>query len=486
MPRRSIRLRLLLWFGLFLAILIAGFAATAWLLQKSARLEEVDSELARRVDLISRTFRSGEFGLPPGHAREFGPPPAGGHRHPDGRWRPPPQAHLRAPVQLPADVTRQFPAGSYFAVWGAQENRLLAQSGPEMASVPRPRQNAPQTLIRLRIRGTCREAYQFTERNDCILAGADIAPLLAELRQFAWQAGAAGLFVLLAGLGGGWLVSGLQLDSIRRIGDTARRIADGNLAERIPGRNMDRELGQLADVLNTTFARLEAAFERQRQFTADAAHELRTPLAVILAETQSALRRDRSAEEYRETLRTCEETAQNMRRLADSLLLLARLDAGPAGEAREPVDLARLAATCATQFRPLAESRGLQLTTDCRPAALSGQPEQILRVFNNLLMNAIEYNRPGGTVTLATRLDNGQAVVTVTDTGAGIAAADLPHVCERFYRATKSRTGTEGHAGLGLAISKAIVEAHGGRLDIASAPEAGTTVTLRWPAPAAA
>ena len=93
---------------------------------------------------------------------------------------------------------------------------------------------------------------------------------------------------------------------------------------------------------------------------------------------------------------------------------------------------------------------------------------------------------PGGTVTLATRLDNGQAVVTVTDTGAGIAAADLPHVCERFYRATKSRTGTEGHAGLGLAISKAIVEAHGGRLDIASAPEAGTTVTLRWPAPAAA
>ena len=485
MPRRSIRLRLLLWFGLFLALLIAGFGTAVWRLQQATRLEEIDAELARRVDLVSRAFRAGDSG-PPGHGRKSGPPPQDRDRSLDRRPRPPPQGHMRAPVQLPASVSGQFSAGSYFAVWGAQENQLLAQAGTEAAAVPRPDRDRAQTLLRLRTRGPLREAYQFTERDDCVLAGTDITPLLADLRLFAWQTGGLGLSVLLLGLGGGWLVSGLLLDSIRRIGGTARRIADGNLAERIPVRDMDRELGQLADVLNSTFARLEAAFERQRQFTADAAHELRTPLAVIISEAQTVLRRERSPGEYRDTIRACEQAAQRMRRLADSLLELARLDSACAQDPRTPADLARIAADCIAQVQPLAAERNIRIESDLQPGPLTGHPDRLARVFTNLIANALEYNRPGGRILVKTGTLAGEIIAVVADTGIGIAPEDLPHVFERFYRTAAARSGAEGHAGLGLAICKAIVEAHGGRMEAASTPGSGTSITVKFPASTAA
>ena len=477
------RLRLLLWFGFCLAILIAGFGFAACHIQKTAQLGRIDAELAERVDLVSGAFRQSELhsSPPPGPKLDFA---AEAHPHPPpdmGRHGPP--RHFRAPVQLPDKVVRQFGPGWYFAVWGAQENRLLVQSTAMLKDLPKPNAATTQTLLRYRTRDTLREAYQFTERSDCVLAGCDLAPELARFHRFAWKIAAAGGLILLLGLGGGYLASGLLLVSIRQIGGTARRISEGSLAERIPTGDMDRELAQLADVLNATFARLDAAFERQRQFTADAAHELRTPLAVIISDAQTALRRERGAEEYRDTIRSCEEAAQKLRRLSDSLLELARLDSGREQGRRTDADLADLAANCLEQLRPLALEREIRIEADLQPAPFACHPDQIARVFVNLIGNALEYNHPGGQIRVATSAQDGEITAVVSDTGDGISPEDLPHIFDRFYRASQARTRSAEHAGLGLAICKAIVEAHGGRIEAASTPGAGTAVTLRWPAP---
>lgn len=489
MPRKSIRLRLLAWFGFILAALVAGFGVVAFQLQKRAAFGEVDAALALRVAAVSRAFRGSEPHPPPefGADRRPEPPPefAVDHRRePRPDFRHPPH-HERTPVQLPEEVLRQFDPGEYFAVWGLHENRLLAQSGPEADAIPRPTISPTESLLRYRTRGSSREAYQFTERGDCVLAGGDLAATQTRLRLFAGQLVAAGLLVLLLGLGGGILASRLLFASIQRIGATARRIAAGNLAERIPAADMDRELGELADVLNSTFARLDAAFARQQQFTADAAHELRTPLAVILSETQTALRRERAPEEYRDSIRACEEAAQHMRRLSESLLALARLDAGNAPGEREPVDLALVARECLDRLQALADGRGVRLQADLRPATLPGQVDQLGRVFANLLENAVDHTPAGGTVRISTSAENGQIVAAVADTGVGIPPEALPHVFDRFYQVAQSRSGREGHFGIGLALCKAIVEAHGGRIEAASELNAGTTMTLRWPAPSA-
>ena len=487
MFRPSIRIRLLLWFGFLLALLVAGFGTTAYQLQKSAAMEEIDAELARQVELVSvafrgaeieQRFRSHEHGMPPpdfrGRPHPMGPPP--------GEF--PRERFSRAPFILPESVTNRFAAsnGCFFAVW-AEEGSRLSQSAflPDALEPPRP-PNAG-TAIRHRTRGTWREAYHFTEMRDCVLVGCDIADDLARLRNDGWGLAGAGGLVLLLGLGGGWFFAGLALRSVRHIGATAQRISEEHLSERIPTDGMDRELGQLADVLNATFARLDAAFARQRQFTADAAHELRTPLAVIISDAQTALRRERGAEEYRDTIRSCEEAAQKLRRLSDSLLELARLDSGREQGRRTDADLADLAANCLEQLRPLALEREIRIEADLQPAPFACHPDQIARVFVNLIGNALEYNHPGGQIRVATSAQDGEITAVVSDTGDGISPEDLPHIFDRFYRASQARTRSAEHAGLGLAICKAIVEAHGGRIEAASTPGAGTAVTLRWPAP---
>ena len=480
MPQKSIRLRLLLWFGFFLAVLIAGFGVSAYHLQKNARLEDIDAELARLVDLVGGAFRQGEHRPPP---PPMDRPDFGGEkdfRHPPPHGMAPP-LRKRTSLKLPKQTTSQFTNGTYFAVWGSLENTLLAQSSPEMNSIPLPTTSPRQTVLRYRTRDTRREAFQFTERQDCVLAGCDIAPILDSLRRFAWQIAAVGALVLLLGLGGGVMVSSLLLDSIRQISQTARRISDGNLSERISTRDMDRELGQLAEVLNATFARLEASFARQRQFTSDAAHELRTPLAVILSDTQTALRRERSAEEYRDTIQACEESAQKMRRLSESLLLLARMDSGADQGPPETVNLPECIQESLAQTRRQAEQRGIRMELDLQPAVVSGHPEPIGRVFTNLLVNAIDYNTPAGIIRLATRTEPAAVVATVADTGIGIPPEALPRIFDRFYRVSSARSPSEGHCGLGLAICKSILEAHGATIEAASQPGQGTTFTLRFP-----
>jgi heavy metal sensor kinase len=269
---------------------------------------------------------------------------------------------------------------------------------------------------------------------------------------------------------------------VEDISATASRISAGNLSERISVPDADNELGRLAGVLNSTFARLEAAFAQQKQFTADASHELRTPLAVLISEAQTALARKRDAAEYRETVEACLDTAQQMRRLTESLLELARFDAGQEQIERSQLDLAETARGCIERLRPFAAERGIQIHCDLSPTQAFGNADRLTQVITNLLTNAIHYNKPNGEIRVSTQTENGVAILTVADTGQGIAPQDLPHVFERFYRADKSRSRAHGRFGLGLAICKAIVDADGGNIEVSSQLGSGTTFTVRLPA----
>ena len=224
---------------------------------------------------------------------------------------------------------------------------------------------------------------------------------------------------------------------------------------------------------------METAFAQQKQFASDAAHELRTPVSVLLTQTQTALTRDRSAADYKLTVEACHRAAQRMRRLIESLLELARFDAGQEVLRREKFDLLKVVTEGVELVKPLADERTVKIISEVTPLPITGDAMRIGQVVTNLLTNAIQYNRVGGEVRVTARLENGFAIVSVVDTGQGIAPEDLPRVSERFYRADKSRTA--GGAGLGLSICKAIVAAHGGTLDVASESGTGSTFTVRLP-----
>ncbi len=486
----SIRWRLQLWHGLMLGLVLIAFAATAWRLERATTFQRVDQELERRVGAIVNALRRG--GEPPVRPPQ-GPPaeerPSAAQ--PPGQEPPPPERPAPGPVpgdaapeiRLPERESSAFDGRadtvSYYVAWGPR-GREIARSALAPADVPRPE---PVAGVReSRLRGSLREYVHCTPQADCIVVGRNIGEELAGLRRLASLLVGVGIGVFLFGLAGGWWISTRALRPIGRISATAASISTGDLAQRIPVGNAGSELDELARVLNDTFARLQASFTRQAQFTADASHELRTPVSVVLTEAQAALAHERPAAEYRESLATCQRAAQRMRHLIDSLLTLARLDAGDASASRTRCEIDRVAGDVIALLRPLAEQHGVTLTTRLGPAQCDANAEQLGQVVANLLNNAIYYNHVGGSVTIETAAEPGAAVLTVTDTGRGIAPEDLPHVFERFYRADKARSNADGRCGLGLAITRAVVEAHGGTVHVTSVPGQGSTFTVRLPA----
>ncbi len=333
----------------------------------------------------------------------------------------------------------------------------------------------------MRTRGEYREAYKFMPFGTCLLVGRSVGPEMAAMRRLAYWLVGAGAGVLMIGLAGGWWVASRAIRPIDDISRTAVKIAAGDLAQRINTADTDSELGRLASVLNSTFARLEAAFAHQSRFTSDASHELRTPVSVILSQTQTILSRERSATEYREALQACQRAAQRMRNLTQSLLELARLDAGQAAMQHQGFDLARAARESLELVRPLAAERGVELRSELTAVQCQGDAERLGQVVTNLLTNAIHFNRDHGEVRVSTGSENGNAILSVGDTGQGIPPEDLPHIFERFYRVDKSRSRIQGRTGLGLAICKAIIDAHSGTIEVSSQPGAGSTFRIKLP-----
>jgi len=492
----SIKWRLQAWHGFLLLCLVTGLLAGFYIFAHREKIQSLDNQLGEiMTPLMPRFAPAGALrperrprpeGLPTDGPAE-GSPDAPPIRRSDGaqppeRDFPPPENPRREDLRDNREWTDRFaiPDRFYFIVWNDWGKRIADSTNAPSDRVASKPPGPGQGRV-FETRGDFREVTQFTPNGRCVLVGTSLTPLREEMRTLAATLVVLGLGIVVVGFAVGWWLASRALRPIAEISRAAQDLAAGDLSQRINPSETESELGQLATVLNSTFTRLDAAFAKQRQFTSDAAHELRTPVSVILTQTQSTLNKERSPAEYRESLEACQRAAQRMKKLVESLLELARLDAGQPNTTQESVNLARCAEEGVSLIRPLAEDRKVRFQLDLAAATCLGNADQLALVITNLLANAVHYNRDGGEAIVSTRSEPDAAILTVADTGLGIAPEHLPNIFDRFYRADTARTSSQGRTGLGLAITKSIVEAHGGTIEVTSTPGTGTTFVVRLP-----
>jgi heavy metal sensor kinase len=288
---------------------------------------------------------------------------------------------------------------------------------------------------------------------------------------------------------GGWWLAGRALAPVRTMTESAKRIEARNLAERLPQPARNDELGQLARTFNQLLDRLQAAFQRERRFTADISHDLRTPLALMKSTIGVALNRPRSTDELQGTLMEIDDQIDRLSSILDAALTLSRADSEQLDEQFAPLNLSELLLDLSETAGPYAEEEhNVTLACDIAPDLwVNGDRDYLTRLFLNLLDNAMQYSPPGKTIRLVLGSQpNGaqeeRIIATVEDSGPGIAAEDLPLVFDRFYRADKARTGNDHkHVGLGLSIAQAIAQAHRGGITVESAPGEGSKFTVWLP-----
>ncbi len=285
-------------------------------------------------------------------------------------------------------------------------------------------------------------------------------------------------FVLAAAAASGVFIADRALKPIDHITQVAARIDRERLNQRIDHTRATDELARLTHTFNQMLNRLQSAFEAERRFTADASHELRTPLTIIKGHLDVALTRQRTPDEYIDTLTALQAENDRLIRLVNNLLLLAKLDTSAQHHERETIDLAEMLDLVGAQMRVMANEKAITMDVDVpQLPAITGSSDQLIRLFLNLLDNAIKYTPSGGLVTLRARQAEKHIEVCIIDTGIGITPEHLPLLFNRFYRID----GAQGGAGLGLAIADGIVREHGGTIHIDSTPSVGTTVCVRIP-----
>ena len=433
---KSLRARLVVWYGLVLGLVLVLFGVTTtWGLWRLL-LADVDRDLAAVADSLATVIE----------------------RRPDGGYdldfTDAQLAQLRGSPSV------------YYGFWGP-DGGLIDRSA-RTVSLP------ARAVPGVGLRDGSREVIRTLAGDVSLLVGRDLQGERARLAQTARLLVLAGLAGLGVALAGAWFLAGRALAPIARIGDAAEAMSERNLGVRIDMAQTESELGGVAAALNQAFDRLQGAFDRQARFTADASHELRTPLASLMTEAEWALSRERSTVDYRAALATCLRAAWRMRAVVNGLLTLARADAGTPSAARAVVRLDAVAGELVQSLQASASGKQVTLTYHAVPVTVSGDPDRLRELVSNLVINAIEYNRPGGSVTVSLERVGTSARLLVEDTGIGIAADHLPHVFERFYRVDPTRARERGGAGLGLSIAAWIAEIHGGAISCSSQPGQGT------------
>lgn len=439
--RESLRVRLVLWYAVVLTLVVVSYGGAVVYQSWRSMIAGVDAELgayAREVNKALTPVDGGRFDLelPPDAATYF-------FRREGGR--------------------------PYYVIWN-QHGELVDQSDPDLPA-GRPGNTAAGR----------RESVLQTASGATVLVGRDIS----DLRRARWSlflnVALAGIATLVVAIFGGWFVAGRALAPIKRISQTARAMSDGDLNARIAVEHTDSELEQVASTLNDAFDRLRLAVEQERRFIADASHELRTPISVLRAETEWALDRERSTQQYKEALTVGRRVALRMQDIVERLLALVRADVAPDAQEFAPVAMRALIDDVAAWLAPMAQARGVRLTVSGDPFTVKGDAEQLREAVNNVIANAIVYNTPGGTVTISTRETGGIARIEVVDTGIGIPADAVPRVFDRFFRVDKARSREIGGSGLGLSIARTIFTAHGGDITCTSEPDVGSMFVITLP-----
>jgi heavy metal sensor kinase len=285
---------------------------------------------------------------------------------------------------------------------------------------------------------------------------------------------AIGLFMLT-----GWALGPLKVFS-SKVG----RITEENLSERVDERGFGAELRPLAEGFNTMLGRLDTSFARQKQFLSDASHELRTPTTIIKSFCDVTLRRDRDEQEYKEALVKIGAAVNRMSEIINRILVISRLDSGTIRFKPVSIDLKDMLGDVMRLISISAADKGIEVRLDGSDISIRGDREGLTEVFTNIVENALKYNKDGGRVDIHLASGDGGgaggAVVTVKDTGIGIPGEKIDKIFDRFYRVDSSRELTVG-SGLGLSIVRTIVEAHGGTIEVESAPDKGSTFRVRLP-----
>ena len=335
-----------------------------------------------------------------------------------------------------------------------------------------------QHQLALSVRQLAQSVHQLTQAGTV-----QAAQRAVDAHELLVNSGIALAIVAVLALLAGWLVAGRMLRPIRTITRTARRISSTSLHERLALDGPEDELKELGDTLDGLFARLEAAFEAQRHFVANAAHELRTPLTAERTLLQVALDDPgTTAAAWRATAREMLASSDEQARLIEALLTLASSESGLNGH--EPVDLAATVSATLAGLQGQADRLGIHLEEATEPASLDGDPLLTERLVANLLANALGHNTPGGRVEVSTGVQEGRAVLSVTNTGPVISAADVDRLFQPFQRLDRHRAAYQDGHGLGLSIVRAISTAHHASITARPGPDGGLSVSVTFPPPA--
>jgi signal transduction histidine kinase len=324
--------------------------------------------------------------------------------------------------------------------------------------------------------GTYREITEQL-RNDHLKEPADYA--LFETSEMIFQVG---LPAILLGLLGGWWMTRHALAPVTRLAKTVENIREHNLREPLPRSGNGDELDRLTEVFNAMTARLDGSFQRIREFTLHASHELKTPLTVLRGEFETALNEENPSQTQKERLSSQIDEIERLTKIVDGLTLLMKADAGQIKLNREPVRLDDLVRESFADAKILAQPQGIQVSlSPCEEAVLSGDRHRVRQLLLNLTDNAIKYNQPNGTVTLSLKRIDGFAEFKIENTGPGLAPELQARVFERFFRGDSSHSNAIEGCGLGLSIAQWIVAAHAGSIRLVSKPKESTTVTVQLP-----
>lgn len=460
--RWGLKARLVFWYGISLAVILAGtFSIADWLLWRSLS-RQVDATLLALVETEAASALDSEKI----HLHEI--------KHASGQ---PAFATIDKLVQIvdvdgrvinrSANLRDMMLPVSHALLARARSRETVFETLPDFAGEP-----VRVVSFPIEQEGKVRYVLQ-------------VATPLSPIRTFLGTTRFLGIVVSTAILAivtlTGAILARNVLRPIEAIVAMAQRIGGSSLRERLPHPGTKDEIGYLVNTLNGMLDRLERAFAVQSRFTADAAHELRSPLSRLRSEIEVSLRRPRVSLEYQAALSSCLEEIDRLSRLTEDLLMLARLDAGERHANRsEPVFVAPVIDQAVKQLQPEARRKNVTITVEpSPPISVAVYDRSLGQVIGNLLENAVKFSLPGGNVSVSITGNDADVLLTVSDTGPGIPRDDLPRVFERFYRGDASRTSEVPGVGLGLAICRGIVQAYGGSISIDSKPGAGTTVTVR-------
>jgi heavy metal sensor kinase len=295
------------------------------------------------------------------------------------------------------------------------------------------------------------------------------------------MAGLLPLTLLLSG-GGGWLLAGRVLRPIDHMTRSANKISAEHLNQRLAVSGSDDELDRLARTINDMLDRIDGTLQEMRRFSADASHELQTPLTILKGEIEVALLKQRNPSEYEQVLHSCLEEIDRINKLVEGLLLLARADAGALKLDLQPVDMAQLTHNLCSQMQPLAQQYGVTLHHELLNSVIvDGDELQLQRMLMNLIDNGIKYSSAGGMVAVSVEKDSDHAVIRVKDSGPGFSAEEAEKIFDRFHRAPQARQQHSKGSGLGLSIARSIALAHGGKIKAERVAGSTSTFTVSLP-----